>query len=217
VCSTAVGLRLSVPEEIANYVSNGLMLPAFRYGLLFALIACGVILSGERHPIVLVVHLTVLASALWFGLQQAEPIVASYEPLAELIVRYPVLTTVMGMTTGGALLLPHRVRRWFAPFVSASCCLCLGLFTILESPVDFNYGWFATAGGLGGIAVVVASIALAAGARRLFARSWLAIAGRIFGSWLIAASLLLAALAIMAKRPLEPALMPTAIPDGIEP
>lgn len=215
VVSIAVGLRLSVPEEIADYVGNGLMLPAFRYGLLFPLIACGFILSGER-TVALVANLAVLASALWFGLQRAEPIVISHEQLAGLIVRYPVLTAAMGVTSGGALLLPIRARQWLVPVVSASCGLCLGLSIILESPGDYYSGWFSSAGGLGGMAVVIASIAVAGSAQRIGSGSWLAVAGRILGSWLIAASLMLAALAIVPKRPLESAPMPTAIPDDVD-
>jgi len=217
VCGIAVGLRLSVPEEVADYVSKGFLLPFFRYGLLFALIACGVVLSGESRPIALIANLAVLVSALWFGLHRAETIVLSYEALVELILRYPVLVTAMGMITGGALLFPLRLRRWLAPFVSAGCGLGLGLFIILESPLDYYYGWFSSAGGLGGLAVIIASIALANGARRICASASLAVAERIFASWLIAASLLLAALAIVPQRSFESEPMSTPIPDRIEP
>ncbi|MDA7949644.1 MAG: hypothetical protein MPJ78_19485 [Hyphomicrobiaceae bacterium] len=216
VGAIAVGLRLSVPEEVTGYVTNGLMLPAFRYGLLFPLIACGVILSGECRPIALIANLSILTSALWFGLQRAETIVLLYEPLVELIIGYPVLTTAMGMTTGGALLLPLRARKWFVPFVCAICGLCVGLFIIVESPADYYDGWFLWAAGLGCMAVVVVSMAFSDGARRIYAGSGLAVAGRIFGSWLIAASLMLAALAIVPERSLDYEMMSIESPDGID-
>ncbi|MBX2805418.1 MAG: hypothetical protein KTR19_05575 [Hyphomicrobiales bacterium] len=196
VCSLAAGLWLSVPEDIADYVNNGLMLPVFRYGLLFALIAYGVILSGERNPVLLVANFAVFASTLWFGLQRAEYIVVTYESFVDLIIRFPVVTTAMGMIAGIALLFPVRARRWLLPIVSACYGLGLGLFVLLESPLDYYYDWFAFSGGLSGMAVIIASIALANGVQQICTRSSFAIAERIFGSWLIAASLLLAALAI---------------------
>ncbi len=214
VCVLAVGLHLWVPEDFAGYVSNGFTLPAFRYGLLASLIALGVVLSGEHRPTMLVAHLAIFISTLGFGLRQAESVVVSYEPLAELVVNYPVISTIMGMATGSALLLPRRGRRWLVPFVSAICGVGLGLFVVVEGPLDYYYGWFTSAGGLSGTAIVVVTTALANGVRRMCTGVWLAIAGRIFGSWLIAASLLLAALAVVAKRPLDPGSVPTGIPDG---
>lgn len=216
VCGITLGLSLSVPEEVAHYVSNGLMLPAFRYGLLFTMIACGMVLSGERSPLALAAHLAILASAVWFGLHGAEAIVVSYEALAELIVLYPVLTTAMGVITGAALLVPVRARRWLVPFVSAGCGLGLGLFVILESPFDYYSDWFSSSGGLGGMAVVIASSALADVVKRAFDGSWFPVAERIVGSWLIAASVMLAALAVVAKRPLDFPPMPTISPDDID-
>lgn len=215
VCGIAAGLHLSVPDEIADYVSNGLVLPAYRYGLLAILIACGLILSSERHPIALAAHLVVFALAIGFGLRWVEPLVLSHEPLAEFIVGNPVLTTAMGMITGIALILPLRARWWCVPFVSASCGIGLGLFMVLESPFDYNAGWYSLAGGLGGLAVVVVSIALADCARRMIAGSWLPVAERIIGSWLIAASLMLAALAVVTDGSLEIAPLLTEDPDSI--
>ena len=207
----AVGLQASVPEEIADYVSNGFTLPVFRYGLLFPLIACGVILSGERQPIALVVHLGIFVSAIWLGIEWAGPIVYWQVPWGGLIAKYPVLTTVMGLVTGGALLLPLRARRWLVPVVSASCGLGLGLSIDMESPGDYYPGWFSSAGGLGGIAIVIASSALAGGAQRIDSGSWFVVGGRILGSWLIAASLMLGALALVPTRPIEPVPIPMGI------
>lgn len=216
LCCIAVGLRLSIPEGIEDYVSSGFTIPAFRYGLLFALIACGVVLSGEHRPIALAAHLAVFASALWFGLQRVEPIILAYDPLAELIVGYPILATAMGLTTGGTLLLPLKARRWLMPFVSASCGLGLGVSMILESPIDYYSGWFSWAGGLSGMAVVIASIALTDGTQLICPGPWLIIAGRILGSWLIAASLMLVALAIVQERSPESAPTRIEIPNDID-
>ncbi|WP_419913697.1 hypothetical protein [Hoeflea sp.] len=216
MCSVAVFLRLSVPEEVTDYVGNGLMLPAYRYSLLFALIGCGIMLSGEQRPIALVGNLAVLAATLWFALQWAEPIILPFRALAELIVRYPVVASAMGMGAGIALLFPLQTRRWLTPFVCAISGFCLGLFIILESPFDYYYYWFSTAGGLSGMAVIIVSIALANGARQLVAGATFAIAERIFGSWLIAASLLLTALTVMPQRSAEPAPRETTIINGME-
>ena len=216
VCGVAAGLRLMVPEEFVDYVTNGLMLPVFRYGLLLSLIACGIALSGGRRPMALTAHLAVLASAIWFGLNWAEPIVLSYQTLAELISGYPILSAAMSMAAGSALLLPISVRKWFLPFVSAICGAGLGFSVILYSPLDYDAHWFSWAGGTGGLAVVLASIFLADSARRFCAGAWLTIAERILGSWLIAASLMLAALAFLHQRSLETAPVPPISPHGID-
>lgn len=216
VSGIAIGLRLSVPEEVANYVGDGLLLPVFTFGLLFPLIACGVILSGERRPIALVAHLAALSSAIWLGLEWAGPNVLWHEPWGGLIVKYPVLTTAMGLITGGTLLLPLWARRWLFAVVSVSCGLGLGLSIDLESPGDYYSGWFSSAGAIGGMAVVIASTALAGGAQRIGSGYWLVIAGRILGSWLLAASLMLAALSFVPKRPIAPLPVPMGIPEEID-
>ena len=213
--SIAVGMRLTVPEEIADYVSNGLLLPAYTYSLLFPLIACGFVLAGER-PSVLVSSLAVLVSTLWFALQQMETMIFSDKQLALLILGYPVLATTMGLTAGSALLLPLRTRRWLVPVVCASCGLGLGHSIVLESPGDYHSSWFSSAGALGGMIVVFTSIALAGAVERIGAGSWLVVASRILGSWLIAASLMLAAIAFLSKPSSETLPMPTTSPDGIE-
>ena len=217
VCGVAAGLHLMVPDEVADYVSNGLMHPVFRYGLLFSLIACGVALSGGRRPLALAAHLAILASATWFGLHWGEPVVLLHQTLTELIVRYPVLAAAMSVTAGSALLLPLSARKWLLPFVSAICGLGLSLSVILDSPVDFYADWFSSAGGTGGLAVVLASIILTDSVRRICAGSWLTIAERILGSWLIAASLMLAALAFLPERPPDTEPFPSLIPDEIDP
>ncbi len=216
ICGISIGLRLSVPIEVAHYVDNGLTLPIFRYGLLFALIACGVVLSGERRPIALISHLAVLVTAVCFGLQKVEAIVVTYQPLLQLIIGYPVVTMAMGMTTGCALLVPPRIRIWLFPIVAAYCGLGLGVFVVLESPLDTYYGWFSLAGGIGGVAVVIASIAVTDGARRVFTKSSFAVTERILGSWLVAASLLLAALTIALQRPLDSEQLPAAGPNNVD-
>lgn len=216
VASIAVGLQLSVPLEVEEYVTNGLMLPAFRYGLLFPLAAYGVILSGEYRPIVLVSHFAIFLLALWFGLQMAADIILLYEPLVELMINYPVTTTALAMAVGGALILPCRARRWILPLISAICGLGLGLSVILESPFDEYYGWFTSAGGLGGVAVIVGSIPLGHVARRICSVDAITIVERISGSWLIAASALLAALAMVPQPPLEHEPVPTEIPDDVD-
>ena len=203
LCGGAVALVLSVPNVVSSYISNGLLLPVFRYGLLFSLIACGIVLSSEHRPFALVANLALFALALWFGVQQAGALVLLYEPLTALIVTYPVLTPAMGLTAGAALLLPLNMRRWLAPIVCAICGASAGLFILLESPpvnTHFN-GWFASAAGCGCMVVLVASLALSDGVRQFSSGSWSAISVRIFASWLIAASLMLAALAIIPKQP----------------
>ncbi len=217
VCGVAVGLRLTVPENVADYVTNGLMLPVFRYGLLLSLIACGIALSGGGHPIALAAHLAILAAATWFGLHQAESIVLEYEALAELIGGYPVLAAAMCVAAGSALLVPSSARKWLLPLVSAICGVGLGLTVILYSPLDYHAEWFFWAGGTGGLAVVLGSIVLAGGVWRVCAGSWLTVAERILGSWLIAASLMLAALTFQPQRPLETEPVPQTTPDEFGP
>ncbi|MEM9107156.1 MAG: hypothetical protein AAGC96_16010 [Pseudomonadota bacterium] len=214
--SIAISTRLSVPVEVADYVNNGLMLPIFRYGLLFALIAYGIVLSGEFRPGALVIHLGIFTFVLWFGLRWAEPIILPYEDLTQLIINYPVATTAMGIVIGIALLLPLPKRRWLVPFVSAICGFCLAVFILLESPFDFQYAWFTFSSGLGCLAVVVASIILTNGARRILSNSVIAIAERICGSWLIAASLLLGALAFFPQQPPDPASLSTTSPSPFD-
>jgi len=214
ICSCAAGLRLTVPEEISGYVSNGFMLPVFRYGLLCMLIACGVVLTSARDFLGLFASLAIFTSTLWLAIQLAEPVVLFYEPLAELITTHPVLIPTMGITTGGTLLLPLRARRWFNPFVSTICGLAVGLFITLESPGTYDSDWFSSASALGCMTVVIASTAMSDIARRFFDDSWLRVAGRIFGSWLIAASLMLGAITIVPERSLESELMSTESPDG---
>ena len=217
VCGIAAGLRLMVPEAVGDYVTNGLMFPVFRYGLLLSLIACGIALSCGRHPLALAAHLAILASSTWFGLHQAESIVLECETLAQLIGGYPVLAATMSVAAGSALLLAPSVRKWLLPFLSAICGVGLGLTVILYSPLDYHAEWFFWAGGTGGLAVVLASIVMADGVWRNFAGSWLTVAERILGSWLIAASLMLTALAFLTPRPLENEPMPPATPDEIDP
>lgn len=217
VCIAAVTMRLTVPEGLELYVNNGLTLPAFRYGLLFALIACGMILSDESRPLALAANLAVFVAALWFGHQRAEAIILSSVTVTELVLGYPVVTSTMGMITGATLLLPLGARRWLVPFVCAICGFGFGLFIIMESPFDYFYRWFSVSAALGGMAVVIASIALTSSVRRIIAGSSLAIAERIFGSWLIAASLLLAALAFFPQPAVEPDPMSTVFPDLFNP
>ena len=217
VCGVAAGLLLMVPEVVGDYVTNGLMFPVFRYGLLLSLIACGVALSGGRHPLALAAHLALLASGTWFGLHQAESIVLEYETLAQIIGGYPVVAATMSVAAGGALLLPPSARKWFLPVLSAICGVGLGLMVILYSPLDYFAEWFFWAGGTGGLAVVLASIVLADGVWRNFAGSWLTVAERILGSWLIAASLMLTALAFLTPLPLEDETLPPVTPEEIDP
>lgn len=216
VWSIGIGLVLSVPLVVEDYVKNGLLLPAFRYGLLFPLIACGIILSAEYRPFVLISHLAVLILAVWFGLEIAVDIILLYEPLVELMVNYPVLTTGLAMAMGGALLLPLRSRRWITPLVSFVCGLGLGLFVILESPFDDHYRWFTWAGGLGGLVVIIVSIPLGHGARQICSDQVMTIVERIFGSWLIAAGALLAALAILPQPPFLFEPLPAEIPEDVD-
>lgn len=212
VCGVAISLRMSVPIELADYVDNGLMLSLFRYGLLFALIAYGVVLSGEDRPVTLVIHLSVFTLGVWVGLEWVEPIVLSYPSLTDVIIRYPVLATAMSMITGICLLLPLRARTWLIPLVSAVSGTGLGMFILLESPFDYFYAWFSFSAGLGAIAVVITSTVLFSIARRFFSSTTFTIAERIVGSWLIAASLLLAALAIVPEPAAQ--LEPLSTPDA---
>lgn len=212
VCGVAVSLSLSVPVELADYVDNGLMLPLFRYGLLFALIAYGVVLSGEHRTVTLVIYLSVFTLGVWVGLEWVEPIVLSYPSLTDMIIRYPVLTTAMSMITGICLLLPLGTRTWLVPLVSAVSGTGLGMFILLESPFDDFYAWFSFSAGLGAIAVVLTSTVLFSIARRFLSSTTFTIAERIVGSWLIAASLLLAALAIVPLPPSQ--LEPLPTPDA---
>ncbi len=213
VCGIAAGLHLTVPEVVGDYVTNGLTFPVFRYGLLLSLIACGIALSGGRHPLAVAANLAILAAATWFGLHQAEAIVLEYEALAELIGGYPVVAATMSVAAGSALLLPPSARKWFLPVLSVICGVGLGLTVILYSPLDYFAEWFFWAGGTGGLAVVLASIVLADGVWKNFAGSWLTIAERILGSWLIAASLMLTALAFLTPLPLEDESLPPETPE----
>ena len=212
----AVSLQLMVPVQVVDYVSNGIALPVFRYGLLLSLIASGIALSGPRRPIVLAIHLSVLALATWFGLAWAEAIVLSYKPFADFVAGYPVVTAAMSMTAGVLLLCPLRTRKWILPFLSGICGTGLGLSVILESPYDGYTHWFSWAGGIGGLAIVLASIILADIVRQFYAGSWLTIAERILGSWLIAASLMLAALPFQ-QRPIEIPSLPSISLDEDSP
>ncbi|MEO0810144.1 MAG: hypothetical protein AAFW82_05805 [Pseudomonadota bacterium] len=211
---TTAGMYLLVPEEIADYVSNGFMLPALSYSLLLPLTACGFVLSSER-PVALAANLAVLISTLWFGFQWAETIIFSDEQSVLLILGYPIVATTMALTTGGALLLPLSVRRWLVPVVCAICGLGLSLSVVIESPGDDYSGWFLSAGSTGGMAVVITSIVLVSRVKGIGANPWFTIAERILGSWLIAASLMLVTLATMPKRPYKPPTAPLTIPDGI--
>ncbi len=215
VGGVAIGMRLMAPEVAADYVSNGFWLPGARYGLLLPLIACGFILASER-PVALVAGLAVLATTLSFGLNWAETIFLADKELSLLILRYPVLATALGVTTGIALLLPLWARGWLAPVVYASCGLGLGLSVVLESPGDFYAGWFTWAGGIGGLAIVIVSLALVNCMRWLGAGSGLTVAGRILGSWLLAASLMLFALTVARERPPDSATAPATVSRGID-
>ncbi len=207
----AVSLQLLVPIEVVDYVSNGITLPVFRYGLLLSLIACGIALSGRNRPLALVLHLVTLTAATWFGLHWAEPIVLSHKRLSEIIAGYPVLAAAMSMTAGSALLVPFSARKLLLPILSLVGGLGLGLSVILESPYDGDAHWFSWAGGIGGLAIVLSSIILTDAVRQFCAGSWLTIAERILGSWLIAASLMLAALSLQ-QRPIEiPRLPPVSL------
>lgn len=213
----ALELRISVPEEITDYVSNGFMLPAYRYGLLFPLAASGIALSGER-PAVLAVGFAVFSLALWFGLQSAEFVIYQYsEELTALLARRPLIATTMGMTAGVALVIPQYARQWFVPIVTACCGYGLGLSIIVESPVDYLSGWFSSASALGGMSMLIASIVLARALQQLCSRSVSAIAVRILGSWLIAASIMLAALAFVPMRQLDPTQEATPTNEDIDP
>lgn len=216
VGGSALGMWASVPEKIAGYVTQGLMLPASRYGLLFPLAACGIILADVRRPIALAAHFTVLASAFWTGLKWAGPLYVFEEPWVSLLVRHPGLATGMGLVTGCTLLLPLRTRRWFVLIACTCCGLGLGLAMFLESPGDYHSGWFASAGGLGGMAIVIVSVALADVAMRIGSGDWFIVVGRILGSWLVAASLMLTALAFVPKKPIAPAPTPDGIPGVID-
>lgn len=207
-----VGVTLSAPKEVADYVPNGFILPATRYSLLFPLIACGLVLYGDR-PSATAACLAVFVSTLWFGVEQADAIFLSTDPFALLFLKYPIGPTVMGLTAGSALLLPQWARHWFVPVVCAICGLGLGLAIGMEGPGGDFSPWFSSAAGLGAMFVIIASMALASGARWVGASSYLLIAGRILGSWLIAASLMLAALAFFPKPPIEP---PTPQPEVTE-
>lgn len=214
VFAMAVGLQLMVPVEVVDYVSNGIVLPVFRYGLLLSLIACGIALSGTRSAWALAGHLVILAFATWFGLQRAEAIVLSYKALADIVAGYPVLTATMSMLAGSVLLLPLSARKWLLPILSAVCGLGLGLSVVLESPYDGYAHWFSWAGGVGGLAIVLSSIILTNALRQFCAGTWLIIAERILGSWLIAASLMLAVLSFQ-QRPIEiPSLPPLSLDEN---
>lgn len=207
-----VALYLMVPDVVSGYVSNGLTLPVYRYGLLFPLIACGLVLSYEHRPILVLAGIVLLALTLWFGVQQLGKFVLLYEPLAALVVTKPVLTPAMGMATGAALLVPTRTRRWLVPVVCAICGLAAGLFILLESPPVYVYynGWFAGAAAISCICVVITATVLSDFGGRILSGSQFVIAERICASWLIAASVMLAALAIIPKR--NRVLDPTNLP-----
>ncbi|MEM7775847.1 MAG: hypothetical protein AAF732_09580 [Pseudomonadota bacterium] len=215
VTGSVIIMRLWVPEDVASYVRHGLLLPVLKYSLLLPLIACGCILSSER-PAVLFPSLVVLAATLWLGLRWAEPTVLSDQQLAVLLVRYPVLATTTGVAAGCALLLPPRARRWLVPLVCAICGFGLSLSIALESPGDDYSGWFSSAGGLGGIIVVIASIALAGTVQQFGSSAWLSVGGRILGSWLIAASLMLAGSAVVPQRPLGSLTIPATLFNGAD-
>ncbi|MEL6361260.1 MAG: hypothetical protein AAFR21_09240 [Pseudomonadota bacterium] len=210
----AIGMRLMAPAVGAGYVSNGFMLPASRYSLILPLIACGFVFSGDR-PVALGASLTAFVSTLWLALCYTETLFISLDGLIAYTLGSPFVTTSMALAAGSALLLPPAARQWLAPLVGAICGSGLGLSIGPESPGDDYSGWFLAAGGLGGMGIVIASIAMARTIRQIGNDPLLTIIGRILGSWLIAASLMLAALALVPKRPINLSPLPAAFPDSI--
>lgn len=211
VCGVAIGLNLLEPAAITGYVSNGFVVPIFRYSLLLPLLACGLLLSAPP-AVTIIVSLLLFVTPLWLALQWGEQLVFGSGWFAALILAHPVLATAMGVTAGGALLLPTQLQSRFTPAATALCGASLGLSLAIESPGDDASAWFLSAGGLGGLAMVLLAFAFTRAIRRIGADLWLPIAKRILGSWLIAASLMLSALAV-APKPTQPLPMPTLSPN----